>query len=241
MVTRIDQSSYLHSADEFTSQEPVGSTCGDGPGNVVSIPADDSEPLDLVAALRARNSGRVLFTPLRQPITVSALLDVVRYCSGRHPSDLRPTSDPPRPAVHLAVNNVDRQPPGVYRWCPTHRGLHAVALGDPTEQLQDTLKVPNVDLRAANLVAFVVADHRAAIETFGNRAYRILNMESGVLAKRICLLSAAHGLSARVHNGYDAVRAKKLLHLTEPESTPFFQIIVGRDSLGVRYGLPIKF
>ncbi|MBD0324590.1 MAG: SagB/ThcOx family dehydrogenase, partial [Aldersonia sp.] len=106
MVTDIDESSFLRHTNEFTSQAPAAHRCERG--DVVPIEHDLSGHLDLVPTLRARNSGRVLFTPISKPVVAPALLNIACYSSGRYTSDLRPPEEPPRLTVRLVVNNVDQ-------------------------------------------------------------------------------------------------------------------------------------
>ncbi|WP_433872932.1 hypothetical protein [Saccharopolyspora sp. CA-218241] len=144
-------------------------------------------------------------------------------------------------ALHVVVFDVDGMTPGAYRFCREHGGLHPVVEGALAMRLQGALPVPNINLCATNAVVYLAADHAAASNTFGNRAYRLINLEAGLVAQRLCALSAAHGLAARVHNGYDAAGVGAVLGFDDATLTPFFQVAVAHNRPGVQHGLPVLF
>lgn len=242
MITRIDESSFMHDTGLIAGRHPAPDPCRRDAISVIRYPSDDaSDTFDMTTAVERRNSGRVIFTPQQQTIPARTVFHIARYSTRSLPDDLCAAGLQRLARLYLVVNDVTDLSPGVYQCCPEHAGMHDVALGDQTNELRAVLRVPNLDVRAANLVAFVACDQEAALRVFGNRAYRILNMSSGLVAELLCLISGTYRLAARVHNGYDAEAARKLLRLPGSRWTPFFQVIIGHDTPGVRYGFPITF
>jgi SagB-type dehydrogenase family enzyme len=221
----------LRGVEEFATEHPGG--C---PGGEVLREEAGPPGVDLAAALRARNSGNVLFNPVAGKLSSGTFWEIVRPALRPYTCDLRERGTPLR--LYAVAQNVDGLPTGVYRVCAEHGGLHVLATGDFSRPLQGAVAVPNLSLCGSNLVLYLAADFPAASAVFGNRAYRILSMEAGLAAQRICVASAAHGLAARIHNGYDAATVEKVLNMKE---TPLFQIAVAHNRPGVQYGLPIMF
>ncbi|MEV0088512.1 SagB family peptide dehydrogenase [Saccharopolyspora sp. NPDC050642] len=244
LFTSIAENSLLDDAAEGARQLPVsapGCRCDSGETPTLPMPPARREPIGLGATLRARNSGNVLFNPITKTLPLADLWEIVRYATDPYRSDLRDGVAEPGVSLHVVALDVAGLAKGVYRFCREHAGLHLVAEGDFSRPLQGTLPVPNLNLCASNAVLYLAADHAEASRTFGNRAYRLINLEAGIVAQRLCVLSAAHGLSARVHNGYDAAGVESILRLDEAKLTPFFQIAIAHNRPGVQLGLPVVF
>ncbi|HWS38499.1 MAG TPA: SagB family peptide dehydrogenase [Actinoplanes sp.] len=228
-------------ADPAEFRQETGTTQACTDGSVLPVPAGAPAGLGLGAALRSRTSGNVLFNPVPGVLPIDAFRAITGPATAPYRCDLRPGTAVPGITMHVVARSVDGLAPGVHRFCPEHAGLHPVKEADLTRPLQGALPVPNINLLSSAMVVYLSGDYTAASRTFGNRAYRILNLEAGVVAQRLCLDSAAHGLSARVHNGYDAALVAGILGLDETGLTPFFQIAVAHNRPGVQVGLPIMF
>ncbi|MGP4015825.1 SagB family peptide dehydrogenase [Saccharopolyspora sp. 5N708] len=239
LFTSIAENSLLAGAHEF-AKELSGCRC-DSTAPTRPMPPARRDPLGLGASLRARNSGNVLFNPVARTLPLADFWEIVRYATSPYPSDLRDGIAEPGLSLHVVAFDIEGLPAGIYRFCREHTGLHLVAEGDFSRPLQGTLPVPNLNLCAANMVLYLAADYAEASRTFGNRAYRMVNIEAGLIAQRLCVLSAAHGVAARVHNGYDVAGVAAILKLDDAKRIPFFQIAVAHNRPGVQLGLPITF
>ncbi|KOG92002.1 hypothetical protein ADK38_00090 [Streptomyces varsoviensis] len=91
-----------------------------------------------------------------------------------------------------------------------------------------------------NAVVHLVGDRDWAFDTFGDRGYRVLNQEGGLLAHRVCVAAAAQGLSGRIVNAYHADGVRAALGLTERRHTPVFQILLARTGPGGRVIVPVE-
>lgn len=239
----IVDNSLLHSVKEF-AREPQKGDSGTQLQEAERImpPTAPAECcLDLARALRTRNSGNVLFNPVSDPLSSEAFWEIVRYALSPYACDLRECGSEISLSLYAAVFDVDGIQAGVYRIRPGHGGLQLVNRGDLSRPLQGAMAVPNINLCASNMVLYITGSYPAASLTFGNRAYRILNMEAGLIAQRICVMSAAFERSARIHNGYDAYTVEEVLRIADRDQTPLFQIAVGSNRPGLQYSLPIVF
>jgi hypothetical protein len=209
-----------------------------------TIPAPPENParaIELAEALRTRCSGNVMFHPIATPLRIHELWTIIRHALAPYPCDRRDAGVGVQASLFIAAFHVDELAAGVYQYCPDHRGLHRLADGDVSLALQGAIAVPNLNLCACPAVLYVAADHPTASRVFGNRAYRMITMECGVIAQRICTMSASHGLAARLHNGYDAAVVERVLGIAASDLTPLFQIAIAHNRPGVQHGLPIVF
>ncbi|GGQ66814.1 SagB family peptide dehydrogenase [Couchioplanes azureus] len=236
----IAENCLLDDEDQVAAVPPAAPGCAVG-GTTLAMPPGGLPGVELGAALRARDSGNVLFHPVARTLPNSVFWEIAGSAVVPYRSDLRAGTGVPGVSLDVVVLDVEGLAAGIYRFCPDHGGLHPVREGNVARQLQGALPVPNINLLSAAVVLYLSADYAAASRTFGNRAYRMVNIEAGVVAQRICVRSAARGLSARVHNGYDAAGVASILGLADAGLTPFFQIAVARNRPGVQVGLPITY
>jgi hypothetical protein len=189
---------------------------------------------DLADALRRRHSGGTLFRPIERPLATEELGLLTRFVTGTYPGDLGDT--PLGTAYHL-VQNVEGIEPGVYRG--EGPGLRRV--GEVPGRLDPSIIGPPVmDVPAVNVLSYLVTD-RETTARWGNRGYRIANIDAGVTAQRLAVLAGASGISARPVNGYQTVAIQELLGIAGTALTPMFQIGLGRRSSSAQYEMPIVF
>jgi SagB-type dehydrogenase family enzyme len=243
LFTGIASHSLLASADEFAREERCdpAQRCVQDAAAALPAPPATGRSMDLAEALRARCSGNVMFNPVAQPIARHELWDIVRHATAPYECDRRDDAAHVPVHLYLAVFDVTEVPAGAYRYCDDHRGLHVISDGDVSLPLQGGIAVPNLNLCTTAVALYLAADYPAASRVFGNRAYRMLAMECGLVAQRICVMAAAHGLAARIHNGYDASIVRRVFRIEDTQLTPLFQIAIAHNRPGVQYPLPIVF
>lgn len=188
---------------------------------------------ELAHALRRRQSGAPMFIPTLRPVARSTVDRILRHVLEPHASDAVPDGCPPPITCHLWAITVTGLTAGIYRLADG--ALEPVAGATPQA---GATPAPNVYYRTANAVAFLTGDRAAALEAFGDRSFRILNQEAGVVAQRICVMSAAEGLAARIHNGYSAAAVARMMRLPAGHE-PLFQIVIGTAAPCERYLMPI--
>ncbi|MEU8433923.1 hypothetical protein AB0F18_13555 [Streptomyces sp. NPDC029216] len=188
---------------------------------------------ELGDCLRRRSSGSPAFNPVSRPVPLDSVLRVLGPVLGPWVSDAVPDAAAPPVALHFWAVNVDGLDGGVYRWGPG--GLDRVGPGGAA--LLGT-EAANVNYRAVGGVVFLSGPREAAQEVFGDRGFRVLHQEAGVVAQRVCVLAAAEGLAARIHNGYAAGTLSRALRLP-PGHEPLFQIALGVPGPDERYLMPV--
>lgn len=208
----------------------------------IALDPGTSLDVDLAVALRQRNSGTGFFTPGSTPLRRSCLDWMLRRLPCRYTSDIRGRHAVPKVDCYIFANRVDGLEPGIYRLDHVNQTLQLRSRGMDAELMRaPVLGLQTVNGASAQLLIYLVASHTHAVESFGRRSYRIVNIECGLIAQRLCVLAGALNLSARIHNGYDAPKVEELLGLSEVEATPVFQIYVGPMSASTEYRMPIVF
>jgi SagB-type dehydrogenase family enzyme len=209
-------------------------------GSAFTLPPDQAEPVvDLAAAMRARCSGPVWFNPTGEPVGADTLWRICRYVIEAYPSDV---CIPGSAMVGLLVTShrVHDLAPGTYLL----RGdgdCSRVHTGPVAPRLAATVpaNVSPFNFHTVNAVVSVVADPAKAGGWFGERAYRILNVEAGVVAQRVCVLAGGAGLIARPYNSYRAREVARVVGLAGTGLVPLFQIAIGRPRVTPTWQLPL--
>ncbi|MFF8595403.1 hypothetical protein ACF061_28975 [Streptomyces sp. NPDC015220] len=190
-------------------------------------------PPDLAAVLRSRHSGAAVFDPAPVAAPRALLPHIGASLAGAPFTGF---------SCHLLVRNVDGTAPGHY----VHSGnrLRRVRDGDPIamlERIGQTEGRVSVNFRATACTAYLAVRRGAAVAEHGEDAFRRLHLVAGAAAHLLCVVAAHHGLSARVHNGYDAAGAERLLGLAPGEETVLFQVALGAARPGAAFRIPVVF
>lgn len=242
MLIEIDQASFLTNAAELEIAGIARRSACVLAEERVSAPPPSPTQCDLFRALHTRSSGDMTINFRATPIALAVCWEIIRYALQPYMNDLAGTDAPPGLQLYVAINHVLGLSPGVYRLCGDCNGLHIVERRDVCLALQAIQ--PDMSCGAANLVCYVVGDYPAASALAGNRSYRILHMESGLIAQRLAVMSAAQGLVARCSDSYNLRLCQTLLGLSAAE-LPLLQIAIGCEpaetAAGQRYRLSILF
>jgi SagB-type dehydrogenase family enzyme len=174
----------------------------------------------------------MLFVPLQAPISLATFWEILRYGLSAYTADL--SWQPQRPGIqmYIAVNQVEGMPSGIYRWCSDCAGLHVIRRGDVRADMLSIHPTSSINCATANMIVYLVADYPALDAHFATRSYRIMNMEAGMVAHRLCTLSAAFDLAARCTDSYDIAKCQRILGIEGTSLLPAFQVIIGRELPG---------
>ncbi|AQZ61453.1 hypothetical protein BKM31_08175 [[Actinomadura] parvosata subsp. kistnae] len=153
----------------------------------------------LTGAVARRASPIAGYRPV--PLPAGALGAVLAAACAGYPSDLPGTSaGPAATAVCVLSLRVDGLPRGAYWYDPAGHTLHASATSIDAVTTGPLLPNTRVALRGAAAVLIPVGDPVAGAPTFGDRWYRMQQMETGLITQRAALAAAALGLAARIHS-----------------------------------------
>ena len=97
--------------------------------------------------------------------------------------------------TYLIINGAEGLSPGAYYYSPGSSGLELLAAGEFREEAGH-LCFEQALGADASAVAFFMADLDAVLSRFGNRGYRLAQLEAGIVGGRMYLCSHSLGLGA---------------------------------------------
>jgi SagB-type dehydrogenase family enzyme len=193
----------MHAASSLNSKEEVEAWRGRTPiadfpppaGPVIQLtPLSDAEmPRDPIEQVIQRRGSTRKF--VRSPITLAQLSTILDRATRGVPADFL---DPPRAQLndlYLIVHAVEGLSPGAYFFHRNRGALECLKQGDFRADagylgLQQELPAD----AAADM--FFLADLRPILQRFGNRGYRAVQLEAGILGGKLYLAAYAQHLGA---------------------------------------------
>ncbi|MEU6410845.1 SagB/ThcOx family dehydrogenase [Microbispora sp. NPDC046933] len=216
----------LHRAARMTDPAALGHAAPvvvPGPvRSLRSVPLPERRA-DLLAGLRRRRSSMGYFE--RRELSLDELADLLGATAGGYSSDIG--DGPGSTLLFCAVNHVSGLRPGVYCYRPRTHALEQIRDAEIGDELQASLLVRLFNLSHTSLCVYPVAAYESGLGTYGDRWYRIQNMEAGILLQRLYLASAALGLKCHANLGYSVRQTNRLLGLEDGPLTSLIQIMIG--------------
>ncbi|MGH8895521.1 MAG: SagB family peptide dehydrogenase [Egibacteraceae bacterium] len=182
-------------------------------------------PLDLLEGLRRRRSSRGFFSP--GPLTYEQLAGLLSPSLRGYSSDLGGDESAIRHTMlFCAVHDVDGIDSGVYYYDPVGHTLEQVSAGDVRAELQAAVTSWMFNLFQVNLCFFPVANYERRLSVYGDRWYRVQNMEAGIIVQRLYLAAAALGLGCHTQLGFRVDAVNTLLGLGDSPLTSLIQVLI---------------
>jgi SagB-type dehydrogenase family enzyme len=133
--------------------------------------------------------------------------------------------------AHVVVLDVDGIDPGVYAIDPTGSRMRRDTSGDLRERLQHVSHGQEIAHRCAATVV-LSAPAAAAVERWGERAYRYLHVDAGTLGQRLQLAAGALGLQACGIGGFFDDQAASMIG-APPEDWILYLVTIGVATVGL--------
>jgi SagB-type dehydrogenase family enzyme len=157
-----------------------------------SDPAASQSSAALEDVIRRRGSARQFS---HQPLSLYQLSAVLVQATQPIPADCLATAGRRINDLYLIVNAVDGLPSGTYVFHPQLPALELLCAGDFRQQAGELAL--GQDLAAeASVAVFCLCDMLPILERFGNRGYRVAQLEGGILGGRMYLAAYAQGFGA---------------------------------------------
>ena len=137
-----------------------------------------------------------------EPIGAQALCTVLFHSTRGIPTDFLLASGRRLVDLYLIVNAVEGISSGAYCYWPEAHGLELLREGDFRSQA-GYLCLEQALGSDASVVIFFLADLGPILERFGNRGYRLANLEAGIIGGRCYLGAYAQGFGASGLTFYD--------------------------------------
>jgi SagB-type dehydrogenase family enzyme len=130
--------------------------------------------------------------------------------------------------LYCVINRVQNIPSGIYCYHPAKHTLGVVYAGEVQSTFQELLGWHNLNLFQMSVCLVPVANYKNGFQVYGDRWYRMQNMEAGIIAQRLYLAAAALKLGCRANLGYDVPGMNRFLCLPD-EHTSLLQILIAPE------------
>lgn len=194
-----------------------------------SIPLAPPEGVDaaIPQAILHRRSARAYSG---KPVALDALGHALGFALGRRAARRSihfATRDAGVMRAHVVALDVDGLDAGHYAVEGAGEALLPLSIGDRRSEIFQLALGQEIAQKCSAVLAFD-APIETALDLYGERAYRHLHIEAGVIGERFQLAARALGLDACAIGGFFDADAAKLLGTTEAESWVLFFVTIGR-------------
>ena len=207
-------------------------TAGVGHDEPIPVPAFSTDPgasqAGIPRKIMARRTAADGFEPVSVPLP--RVLEVLDVAAQEIPSDIRGGHGAEFASLDLycVANRVDGLAPACYRRSTATGALAKVR--DTTDPR--TLFPAGGDAELAHFQAacalMIVGDYEHGYRVHGDRWYRMLNLQAGILAQRIGLAATGLGLGSMLRCDYQAKVADRLIHAA-PGRTALVTVLIGLE------------
>lgn len=189
------------------------------------------EKLALLTKYHQRHSANGRFIPV--PIDMEQLAQFCYFSRIGYESDLDGQAKTlQHTLLYCVVNRIKEIPPGIYCYNPHQHTLELMVARDVRAELQTAQRGPILNVYNLSVCFFLVGDYNAGFHIYGDRWYRMQNMEAGMIVQRLYLVAAALQLGCRASLGFHQSAVRAFLQLPEhwhaliqvmvaPEAAPY--------------------
>jgi SagB-type dehydrogenase family enzyme len=200
----------MHAASSLNSGDEVAAWRGPTPlssfpppaGPVVELhpPSDDEMPRDAIEQVILRRGSSRRFS--RTPISLPQLSTVLDRATRGVPADFLDPTGTQLNSLYVIVHAVEGLEPGAYFFHRDGGLLECLKQGNFREQAGYLGLEQQLPADAA-VDIFFLADLRPILQRFGNRGYRAVQLEAGILGGKLYLAAYAQHLGATGLTFYD--------------------------------------
>ncbi|HLX41063.1 MAG TPA: SagB family peptide dehydrogenase [Ktedonobacteraceae bacterium] len=228
-------SSLIDSEPRPDEREACTASCNesDTDGERVPLPPLALEALqsDLLEVFYQRKSsfgGFSSHVPLSR-IELATMLHVGALIRN-YATDLKP-ADGTTYFTRLAVfiNNVEGIKRGAYAYSQQRHCLHAIHVGDVSSFLQEQYFLQNYNLVETGALLAIVGRPEKMLEVYGNRGYRVLNAEVGMVAQGIYLAATALSFGCGAALGFNNAALNTMLGLDGTDEKTLLYLLTGHE------------
>jgi SagB-type dehydrogenase family enzyme len=155
--------------------------------------SDVDAPTESIEQVILRRGSSRRFAPV--PISFAQLSTLLLRATGAIPTDFLEPPGAMLNDLYLIVNAVDELPSGAYVFRRDHQALELLR-GGVFRREAGYLGLMQEIPADASVDMFFLTDLQAALERFGNRAYRAAQLEAGLIGGKLYLTAYAQRLGA---------------------------------------------
>ena len=202
-------------------------------GEPTPLPAPALERLqsDIVTIFRIRQSSFGGFsTHMPLSCTELATLLYAGAIAGSYPSDLTCAGAPAHfTQLGVFAVNVEDVEPGAYSYDRNQHCLWTIQRNDLSVFLQEHYGLRNYNMAAIGAVLVILGSPHWMLDTYGNRGYRALNTEVGLVAQSIYLTATALSIGCGAALGFDQSALTRALELDGSDLRMQLALLTGHE------------
>ena len=193
----------MHAASSLASAQEARELWGDPPpltnpehrGTLypLAVPPPDELPADSIEDVILRRGSSRRFR--RAAISYAQLSTTLDRAAGGIPADFLGAPQLTLNQMYLIINDVDGLPSGSYVFHRDQGSLEALREGDLREEA-GRLDLGQELAADASVNVYFLSDLNAVLDRYGNRGYRMAQMEASTMGGRLYLGAYAQGLGA---------------------------------------------
>lgn len=225
LLERVHRASRIQTPEELQQKRTVPALPVPASATDLVIHLPPVAPLQLGARMTQRRSAWA-WEYRAHPLALEQLACLLQAATGGYSSDLDGEgSRLGNTLLYCLINQVDGVPPGIYVYLPEPHALQQVAPGDPSPQFQAVQTDLGWNMQQVSLVLIPVGHYARGFAAYGDRWYRMQNMEAGLCVQRLYLATAQNGLLCRAQLSFDDTRLDALLQLPT-DYTSLIQVLI---------------
>jgi SagB-type dehydrogenase family enzyme len=211
---------YRASCDEFAAQ-----------GEKLLLPPPSTELMgdDLLAVFRRRRSSFGRFSS-QKALRSEQFATLLHFASVacNYTSDLKSADGSPHfTRIMTFVNHIEGIAQGAYSYDWKRHCLLTVAQQDFSSFLQESYFLQNYNLAEISALMVIVGKPERMLEVYGNRGYRILQAEVGMVAQSVYMASTALSFNCGAALGFDNIAMNKALGLHGSDERSILYLLIG--------------
>ncbi|HVB25160.1 MAG TPA: SagB family peptide dehydrogenase [Ktedonobacteraceae bacterium] len=232
LATLIDTEQRPEASEAFKATDDTF----ENSGKLIALPPPALDQLrsDVLQIFQQRRSSFGAFSS-HTPLTQQELATLLHSAATarNYVSDVKRTDGLPHftslMAVVINVAGIER---GVYAYDERQHGLRCVQEGDFSHSLQQHYFLKNYNMAEIGVMIAVVGNVDKMLAVYGNRGYRLLNAEVGMVAQSIYMAATAMSFGCGATLGFSNVGVNKILRLEGTERRSLLFLLTGHEREG---------
>ena len=206
-------------------------------GDQVELPAPALDRLtdDIATILERRQSSFGRFSA-RNALSLEELATILYAgtLAGGFPTDLKQVGNSANyTRLAVFVTNVEGLERGAYSYDGEYSCLWTIQRGDVARFLQEHYLLKNYNLAQTGAVLMVIGSPKRMLSVYGNRGYRMLNVEVGMVAQSMYLAATALSVGCGAVLGFEQHALSKVLGLDGSDERTLLAFLVGHEREGL--------
>jgi SagB-type dehydrogenase family enzyme len=238
LIESVHQSALIEEEPRPDISKAFQASCDefDTNGERVELPPPALELLqsDVLEVFKKRRSSFGRFSN-HHPLCLSELATALYFgaTARNYTTDLKQADGTPHfTRLMVFVNNVAGLERGAYAYDRGQHCLWTVCKADLASFLQYHYFLQNYNLVETGAVIAVVGKVDRMLEVYGNRGYRILNAEVGLVAQGIYMASTALSFGCGAVLGFDNMALNEVLGLDGSDERTILILLTGHERTG---------